>query len=85
MLLTAGSPAGNIASWNKKAGEQIAAGDSIADIETDKATMTWEAQDDGFVAKILVEAGAQDIKVGAPVIVIVEEEVASWSLRVQAA
>ena len=56
-------------------GEEIAAGDSIADIETDKATMTWEAQDDGFVAQILVEAGAQDIKVGTPVIVIVEEEV----------
>ena len=37
--------------------------------------MTWEAQDDGFVAKILVEAGAQDVKVGEPVIVIVEEEV----------
>lgn len=67
--------AGNIAKWNKKEGDEIAAGDSIAEIETDKATMDWEAQDDGFVAKILAEEGSKDVSVGAPVIVIVEEEV----------
>lgn len=66
--------AGNIAKWNKKEGDEIAAGDSIAEIETDKATMDWEAQDDGFVAKILAEEGAKDVSVGSPVIVIVEEE-----------
>ena len=66
---------GNIAKWNKKEGDEIAAGDSIAEIETDKATMDWEAQDDGFVAKILAEEGAKDVSVGSPVIVIVEEEV----------
>ena len=37
--------------------------------------MDWEAQDDGFVAKLLVEEGAKDISVGSPVIVIVEEQV----------
>lgn len=68
-------PAGNIAKWNKKQGDEIAAGDSIAEIETDKATMDWEAQDDGFVAKILVEEGAKDVSVGQPVLVIVEEQV----------
>ncbi|KAK9863718.1 hypothetical protein WJX84_001166 [Apatococcus fuscideae] len=65
---------GNIAGWKKKEGEAVAAGDSIAEIETDKATMEWEAQDDGFVAKILLEAGAKDIPVGEPALVIVEEE-----------
>lgn len=67
--------AGNIAKWNKKEGDEIAAGDSIAEIETDKATMDWEAQDEGFVAKILAQEGAKDVSVGSPVIVIVEEEV----------
>lgn len=66
---------GNIASWGKKEGDQIAAGDAIADIETDKATMTWEAQDEAFLAKILVKEGTQDVQVGAPVAVLVEEQV----------
>lgn len=39
--------------------------------------MDWEAQDDGFVAKILAEEGSKDVSVGSPVIVIVEEEVRS--------
>lgn len=71
---------GNIAKWNKQEGDEIAAGDSIAEIETDKATMDWEAQDDGFVAKILVEEGAKDISVGQPVLVIVEEQVTALIL-----
>ncbi len=66
---------GNIASWKKKEGDAVAAGDSIAEIETDKATMDWEAQDDGFVAKILLQDGAKDVPVGEPALVIVEEEV----------
>ena len=65
---------GNIAAWNKQEGDEIAAGDSIAEIETDKATMDWEAQDDGFVAKILVQQGTKDISVGTPVAVVVEEQ-----------
>ena len=73
---------GNIAAWSKKEGDEVAAGDSIADIETDKATMTWEAQDEGIVAKILVKEGTQDVQVGAPVAVFVEDKVgAFWSLR----
>ena len=65
---------GNIASWNKKEGEEIAAGDSIAEIETDKATMDWEAQDEGFLAKIILGEGTKDIAVGTPVAVVVEDE-----------
>ncbi|CAK0785753.1 hypothetical protein CVIRNUC_008964 [Coccomyxa viridis] len=65
---------GNIAAWKKKEGEEVAAGDSIAEIETDKATMDWESQDDGFIAKLLVEDGAKDLAVGDPVLVFVEDE-----------
>ena len=73
--------AGNIAKWNKKEGEPFAAGDSLAEVETDKATMDWEAQDDGFVAKLLVDEGAKDISVGQPVLVTVEDEVRSPILK----
>jgi len=65
---------GNIASWKKKEGDAIAAGDIIAEVETDKATMEWEAQDDGVIAKILVEAGVSDVPVGTPVAVVVDDE-----------
>jgi len=57
---------GTIASWNVSEGDVFAAGDSLAEIETDKATMAFEAQDDGYVAKILVEAGQAELKVGQP-------------------
>ncbi|KAA6412928.1 MAG: hypothetical protein FRX49_13770 [Trebouxia sp. A1-2] len=65
---------GNIASWKKKEGEQVGAGDEMAEIETDKATMAWESQDDGFIAKILLQEGAKDIPVGTPAMIFVEEE-----------
>lgn len=72
--------AGTIASWNVKEGDSFGAGDSIAEVETDKATMDFEAQDEGYVAKILVEAGGDEIKVGDPIMVIVdsEEDVAAF-------
>jgi len=66
--------AGNIASWKKKAGDSVSAGDVLAEVETDKATMEWEAQDDGVIAKILVEAGVSDVPVGTPVAVVVDDE-----------
>lgn len=65
---------GNIAKWNVAEGDSFAAGDSLAEIETDKATVDFEAQDDGFVAKILVEANSGDVAVNAPILVAVEEE-----------
>ena len=48
---------GNLASWKKAAGEKIDAGDVIAEVETDKATVDYEAVDEGFVAKILIPEG----------------------------
>ena len=65
---------GTIASWNVKEGDSFGAGDSIAEVETDKATMDFEAQDEGYVAKILVDAGGDEIKVGDPIMVIVDSE-----------
>jgi len=64
---------GSIASWNLKEGDSFAAGDVFCSVETDKATVDFEAQDDGVLAKILVEAGPDEIKCGQPILVIVEE------------
>lgn len=65
---------GNIATWKVKVGDAVAAGDSVAEVETDKATMDWEAQEDGFVAAILVPDGAKDLEINSPCAVMVEEE-----------
>tara|TARA_B110000977_G_scaffold192762_2_gene266735 strand:- start:44934 stop:46355 length:1422 start_codon:yes stop_codon:yes gene_type:complete len=65
---------GGIASWKKKAGEFVAAGDILAEIQTDKATMEMESMEDGWVAKILVSEGTEDIPVGKPVAVLCEDE-----------
>ena len=54
--------------------EEISAGDSLGDIETDKATMSFDASEDGYVAKFLVDGGTADIKLGTPVIILCEEE-----------
>jgi len=54
---------GTIAKWNKKEGDKITAGDIICEIETDKATVDFEAQDDSYLAKILKPEGSADIKV----------------------
>jgi pyruvate dehydrogenase E2 component (dihydrolipoamide acetyltransferase) len=65
---------GTIANWNKQEGDSFSAGDSLCAIETDKASVDFEAQDDGIIAKILREgATAQDIAVGTPICVVVEE------------
>jgi len=64
---------GTIAAWKVDEGGAFGAGDVIAEIETDKATVDFEAQDDGVLAKILVQAGTE-VAVGAPVMVVVEEE-----------
>ena len=48
---------GNLASWKKAEGEAINVGDVIAEIETDKATVDYEAQDEGFLAKIVMKEG----------------------------
>ncbi|KAG6031560.1 Component of pyruvate dehydrogenase complex, mitochondrial [Claviceps sp. Clav32 group G5] len=65
--------AGNIGAWQKKAGDTIAPGDVLVEIETDKAQMDFEFQEDGVLAKILEESGAKDIAVGHPIAILVEE------------
>lgn len=64
---------GNLAKWHVKEGDSVSAGDIIAEIETDKATMEVEAVDEGTVAKISVEEGAQGVKVNAVIAILVEE------------
>jgi pyruvate dehydrogenase E2 component (dihydrolipoamide acetyltransferase) len=65
---------GNMLAWHKKEGDAVAAGDVYCEVETDKASMEWEAQEDGFLAKILVHEGAKDVAVGTPVAIVVEDE-----------
>lgn len=65
---------GNIVSWKKKEGDSIQPGDIYCEVETDKATIEWEAQEEGYLAKILKGDGSQNIDVGVPVAVLVEEE-----------
>lgn len=56
--------AGNIGTWQKKAGDVIAPGDVLVEIETDKAQMDFEFQEDGVLAKILRDSGEKDVAVG---------------------
>mmetsp|Transcript_912 Transcript_912/g.2311 ORF Transcript_912/g.2311 Transcript_912/m.2311 type:complete len:489 (+) Transcript_912:259-1725(+) len=65
---------GTISSWNMGEGDKFGPGDVICSVETDKATVDFEAQDDGVVAKILVEAGSDELQVGTPILITVEEE-----------
>jgi pyruvate/2-oxoglutarate dehydrogenase complex dihydrolipoamide acyltransferase (E2) component len=55
---------GKIQKWNYKVGDEVVVGDALADIETDKSTMAYEMIDDGFIAKLLFEAGDADVPVG---------------------
>lgn len=63
---------GNIPSWNKKEGDEVAVGEILCSIETDKSTMEMEAMEEGFLAKILAPAGSNDVPVGQPIAIIVE-------------
>ena len=76
ILMPALSPTmekGNLAKWLKKEGDKIKSGDVIAEIETDKATMEYEAVDEGTLAKIVVPEGTQDVAVNAVIAVMVAE------------
>jgi pyruvate dehydrogenase E2 component (dihydrolipoamide acetyltransferase) len=75
ILMPALSPTmteGTLARWLKKEGEEVKAGDVVAEIETDKATMEVEAVDEGVLGRILVGDGTQGVKVNAPIGVLVE-------------
>lgn len=56
--------AGNIGSWQKKPGDSLAPGDVLVEIETDKAQMDFENQEEGVLAKILKESGEKEVAVG---------------------
>ena len=76
ILMPALSPTmeeGNLSKWLKNEGDAIKAGDVIAEIETDKATMEVEAVDEGTLGKILVPAGTEGVKVNAPIAVLLQE------------
>src|SRR5471030_1092523 len=76
ILMPALSPTmekGNLARWLKKEGDKIKSGDIIAEIETDKATMEYEAVDEGTLAKIVVPEGTQDVAVNAVIAVIAND------------
>jgi pyruvate dehydrogenase E2 component (dihydrolipoamide acetyltransferase) len=76
ILMPALSPTmehGNLAKWMKKEGDTVSAGEVIAEIETDKATMEVEAVDEGILAKIMVQDGAQEVPVNSLIAVLLEE------------
>lgn len=64
---------GGIAAWKVKEGQAFSAGDVLLEIETDKATMDVEAQDDGVLAKIIVQDGSKDVDVGKTIAMLAEE------------
>uniref|UniRef100_A0A8C3VBZ6 Acetyltransferase component of pyruvate dehydrogenase complex n=1 Tax=Catharus ustulatus TaxID=91951 RepID=A0A8C3VBZ6_CATUS len=65
---------GTVQRWEKKVGEKLNEGDLLAEIETDKATIGFEVQEEGYLAKILVPEGTRDVPLGAPLCIIVEKE-----------
>ena len=76
VLMPALSPTmekGNLAKWLKSEGDTVKAGDVIAEIETDKATMEVEAVDEGTLGKILIPEGTADVAVNTPIAVILGE------------
>ncbi|XP_072720076.1 pyruvate dehydrogenase protein X component, mitochondrial isoform X1 [Ciconia boyciana] len=76
VLMPALSPTmeeGNIVKWLKKEGERVNAGDALCEIETDKAVITMESSDDGILAKILVEEGSKNVRLGSLIGLLVEE------------
>ncbi|MGR3291996.1 MAG: pyruvate dehydrogenase complex E1 component subunit beta [Paracoccaceae bacterium] len=76
LLMPALSPTmeeGTLAKWLVKEGDTVVSGDIIAEIETDKATMEFEAVDEGIIGKILVAEGTEGVPVNAPIAILIEE------------
>ncbi|KAJ2689184.1 pyruvate dehydrogenase complex dihydrolipoamide acetyltransferase component (E2) [Coemansia spiralis] len=65
---------GNVGQWQKSVGDKIEPGDVLVEIETDKAQMDFEFQEEGYLAKILAPTGTKDLKIDSPVAIIVENE-----------
>ncbi len=76
ILMPALSPTmeeGTLAKWLVKEGDSVASGDILAEIETDKATMEFEAVDEGTIGQILIAPGSEGVKVNTPIAVLLEE------------
>ena len=76
ILMPALSPTmteGTLAKWLKKEGDMVKSGDILAEIETDKATMEFEAVDEGKLGKIIVPAGTEGVAVNSPIAVLLDE------------
>ena len=76
ILMPALSPTmeeGTLAKWLVKEGDAVSAGDLLAEIETDKATMEFEAVDEGTVGRILIPEGTESVKVNSPIAVLLAE------------
>src|SRR3954466_7066764 len=76
ILMPALSPTmeeGKLSKWLVKEGDAVKSGDILAEIETDKATMEFEAVDEGKIGKILVAEGSEGVKVNSPIAVLLEE------------
>ncbi len=67
---------GTLAKWYVREGDEVHSGDILAEIETDKATMEFEAVDEGTLGKILVPEGTEGVKVNQPIALLLEE---GWS------
>ncbi|CAL8279081.1 unnamed protein product [Arctogadus glacialis] len=65
---------GTVQRWEKKVGEKLSEGDLLAEIETDKATIGFEVQEEGYLAKIIIAEGTRDVPLGTPLCIIVEKE-----------
>jgi pyruvate dehydrogenase E1 component beta subunit len=88
ILMPALSPTmteGKLAKWLKNAGDTVKAGDILAEIETDKATMEVEAVDEGILEKILVEAGTENVAVNAPIAILRGEDEAAGATPAKSA
>src|SRR6476620_7486030 len=87
VLMPALSPTmekGNLSKWMKSEGDKVKAGDVIAEIETDKATMEVEAVDEGTLGKILVPEGTADVAVNTPIAVILSDGESAGDIKAAA-
>jgi pyruvate dehydrogenase E1 component beta subunit len=88
ILMPALSPTmteGKLAKWLKKEGDTVKSGDILAEIETDKATMEFEAVDEGKIGKILIEEGTEGVAVNTPIAVLLEEGESASDIKDSAA
>mmetsp|Transcript_87489 Transcript_87489/g.120540 ORF Transcript_87489/g.120540 Transcript_87489/m.120540 type:complete len:103 (+) Transcript_87489:625-933(+) len=72
---------GNIQKWNKQVGDEVQPGDVLASVETDKAVVDFEMQEEGYVAKLLFPEGAKDVPLGDIIAVLVDskDDIAAFS------